>query len=160
MNIKSNSIIGVGIMLIDQRQKVLLGYRNKNDEPASWCFPGGKMDAHESIEDAAVRELLEETALDLSQYIESIQPLNTIIDQDSEAVKVTFGTIYQLLDERLKTQICVTEPEIFERWEWFSFDELPQPLFPETEVMIRHFLNQPQEKRWAVYSNQSNAKTS
>ena len=140
-------------MLIDQRQKVLLGYRNKIDEPASWCFPGGKMDAHESVEDAAVRELLEETALDLSQYIESIQPLNTFIDQDSEAVKVTFGTIYQLLDERLKTQIYVTEPEIFERWEWFSFDKLPQPLFPETEVMIRDFLNQSQEKRWAVYSN-------
>jgi 8-oxo-dGTP diphosphatase len=156
MNRKNNPIIGVGIMLIDQRQKVLLGYRNKDDETASWCFPGGKIDAHESIEDAAVRELFEETALDLNQDIESIHPLNTIIDQNSDAVKVTFGTIYQLLDDRLKTQICVTEPEIFERWEWFNIDELPQPLFPETEVMIKYFLNQPQDNSWLVYSLSNN----
>ncbi|AMW77800.1 hypothetical protein AMD27_02110 [Acinetobacter sp. TGL-Y2] len=149
---KTQALIGVGIMLIDQNQKILLGYRNKKNEPATWCFPGGKMDAHESIEYAAMRELLEETALDLSQDVESIQPLNTIIDQNSDAVKVTFGTIYQLSDESLKTQICVTEPEIFERWEWFNINELPQPLFPETDVMIKYYLNQPQDKGWAIYS--------
>ncbi|NHB56570.1 nucleotide triphosphate diphosphatase NUDT15 [Acinetobacter shaoyimingii] len=149
------NIIGVGIMLIDQNQKVLLGYRNKKDEPATWCFPGGKMDPHESIEYAAMRELLEETALDLSQDVASIKPLNTMIDKSSGAVKVTFGTIYQLSDERLKTQIYVTEPEIFERWEWFSINELPQILFPETEVMIKHYLNQPQDKNWKIYPIQS-----
>lgn len=144
-------LIGVGIMLIDSYQNILLGYRNKKSEPATWCFPGGKMDAHESIEGAAARELLEETGLNLSDDLELIQPLNTMIDQSADVVKVTFGTLYRLSDDRLKTQICVTEPEIFERWEWFSINNLPQPLFPETEVMIKHFLNQTQDKHWKCY---------
>ena len=153
MNIdQCQTIVGVGIMLIDQNQKVLLGYRNKNDQLATWCFPGGKMDPHESIEYAAMRELLEETGLDLSQDLASIKPLNTMIDQLSDAVKVTFGTIYQLSDESLKSQICVTEPEIFEHWEWFDLDYLPQQLFPETAVMLRHWLKQSQAENWITYS--------
>ena len=153
MNIDQfQTIVGVGIMLMDQSQKVLLGYRNKNDEPATWCFPGGKMDTHESIEYTAMRELLEETGLDLSQYLDSIKPLNAMIDQASSTVKITFGTIYQLSDESLKSQICVNEPDIFERWEWFDLDNLPQPLFPETAVMLRHWLKQSQDKSWKIYS--------
>lgn len=145
-------IIGVGIMLIDSLGRVLLGFRNKINETPNWCFPGGKMDAHESIEQAAIRELLEETALDLSQNLDDIETLNTMVDRYSDDLKITFGTVYRLQDEVLKAKICVTEPHIFERWQWFSIDELPQPLFPETEAMIHYFLNQPQNKRWSVYS--------
>ncbi|MDQ8936991.1 hypothetical protein [Acinetobacter rudis] len=37
------TIVGVGVMLLDQNQNVLLGLRIKAGEEHTWCFPGGKM---------------------------------------------------------------------------------------------------------------------
>ena len=43
-----------------------LGVTRRNN-PASWCFPGGKVDKGESAENAIIREVLEETGIGLSQ---------------------------------------------------------------------------------------------
>lgn len=152
MKSPQTAIIGVGLMLLDSQQRVLMGYRNKKNEAACWCFPGGKIDAKESLEQAAVRELMEETGLDLREELHQIKPFLTMVNTHSEAVKMTFGCSYQLQDERLKEQISVTEPHIFECWQWFDLQNLPLHLFPETGVMLNHWLKQPQDKDWKIYS--------
>lgn len=66
-------------MLIDDTQQVLLGKRIKHDEPVTWCFPGGKVDEHEGFEDAAVRELFEETQLQLvAEQVQIFMLMNEI----------------------------------------------------------------------------------
>ena len=51
-------------IIIRQGQQVVLIERN--NEPYGWALPGGFVDYGESLEQAALREAKEETALDLS----------------------------------------------------------------------------------------------
>src|SRR5205814_1620193 len=51
------------VVLIDDRQRVLLLKWLRPDGDAVWITPGGALEAGESFEEAAVRELWEETGL-------------------------------------------------------------------------------------------------
>ena len=53
------------ILLTDPAGRVLLFRFTPDDRPPFWCTPGGALDPGESYEQAARRELREETGLDL-----------------------------------------------------------------------------------------------
>lgn len=145
------ALVGVGVMLIDEAQQVLLGQRIKQDEAVTWCFPGGKIDEHESFEEAAVRELFEETHLTLTA--QQLQVFMLMTDVNRDYLNLTVGVMCQLTSAQhhLKSSIQVTEPEIFESWQWFALDELPENLFPETQVMLDYWLKRPIPTQFKTY---------
>ncbi|MCX6431264.1 MAG: NUDIX domain-containing protein [Actinobacteria bacterium] len=51
----------VRVLLLDARDRVLLFLMNSDDGQVFWCPPGGGVDPGETHEEAAVRELAEET---------------------------------------------------------------------------------------------------
>jgi 8-oxo-dGTP diphosphatase len=55
--------IGSALLVRDNDNRILLGQRNKDPQRGSWVIPGGKIQAFESIAEAAARELQEETGL-------------------------------------------------------------------------------------------------
>jgi len=55
--------IGSALLVQDERNRILLGQRNKDPLRGSWVIPGGKIHAFERIAEAAARELQEETGL-------------------------------------------------------------------------------------------------
>ena len=55
--------IGSALLVRDEANRILLGKRNKDPMRGSWVIPGGKIHAFESIAEAAVREMREETGL-------------------------------------------------------------------------------------------------
>src|SRR6266576_3040658 len=55
--------VGSALLVQDDRNRILLGQRNKDPQRGSWVIPGGKIHAFESIAEAAARELQEETGL-------------------------------------------------------------------------------------------------
>ena len=55
--------IGSALLVKDDRNRILLGQRNKDPQRGSWVIPGGKIHAFERIAEAAARELQEETGL-------------------------------------------------------------------------------------------------
>jgi 8-oxo-dGTP diphosphatase len=55
--------IGSALLVKDERDRILLGQRNKDPQRGSWIIPGGKIHPFERIADAAARELQEETGL-------------------------------------------------------------------------------------------------
>ena len=51
------------LVVVDDRERVLLVKRNVEPKIGWWCLPGGFMELHETPEGAALRELKEETGL-------------------------------------------------------------------------------------------------
>src|SRR6476620_3655730 len=57
--------IGSALLVRDEANRILLGKRNKDPQRGSWVIPGGKIRAFESVDEAACRELREETGLEV-----------------------------------------------------------------------------------------------
>jgi 8-oxo-dGTP diphosphatase len=59
-------MIQVVCALIIHQNKILLAQRNeKQSNPLQWEFPGGKVEAHETFEEALIREIKEELSIDI-----------------------------------------------------------------------------------------------
>ncbi len=65
--------LAVCLALVDVDQKVLLTRRNIKMKifPHAWVLPGGHVDPGESLEEAVIRELEEETGVKIEQQVDS-----------------------------------------------------------------------------------------
>lgn len=60
----ANSLVpSVNVVVVDDAERILLIRRTDNE---NWAVPGGGMDLGESIGDAAIREVKEETGIDIA----------------------------------------------------------------------------------------------
>jgi 8-oxo-dGTP diphosphatase len=66
-------------VVVDEHDRMLLALWNEGPEPA-WTLPGGGVELHETVEEAAVRELREETGYDVT--------LGRVLGVDSHVVSV------------------------------------------------------------------------
>lgn len=130
--------VGVAVLLFKEG-KVLLGKRNDDPVKAeselhgegTWTIPGGKVEFHEDLEEAARREVLEETGI-TAKALELISVGNEIVPDNHF---VTLGFLCRDFEGLPETK----EPEEIVTWEWFSLDSLPDPLFPPAEKIIKNY---------------------
>ena len=63
-------IITAWAIIIDKEKKILLVKRASNKKlfPNAWSFPGGKLEEWETLDETVVREVKEETWLDLISF--------------------------------------------------------------------------------------------
>ncbi|KAN0065133.1 hypothetical protein ACQY0O_001630 [Thecaphora frezii] len=57
--------VGVGVLVLNERGRILLGKRTGSHGAGTLALPGGHLELHESFEECAVREVLEETGIHL-----------------------------------------------------------------------------------------------
>lgn len=137
---KSKPGIGIGIMIL-RGNKVLLGQRHTDPKKAdselhgegTWTLPGGKLHFQEGLKEAGVREVLEETGVKVKNLEEVISVSN---DRVPDAHFVTIG----FLCIEFKGEPKVMEPDEITKWEWFDLNNLPSPLFPPSEKIIKNYL--------------------
>ena len=70
--INKEIITAVGVVIINKDNKVLIAKRLPNKAmPNKWEFPGGKLEADETLQECGIREIKEELELDVSieEYI-------------------------------------------------------------------------------------------
>ncbi|MBW1956251.1 MAG: NUDIX hydrolase [Deltaproteobacteria bacterium] len=61
--IYENPIPATCLVVVDDRDRILLVKRSVEPMKGYWCLPGGFVELHETPEDGALRELYEETGL-------------------------------------------------------------------------------------------------
>lgn len=114
--------VGVGVILV-RGDRVLMGLRKSSHGEGTWGFPGGHLEYGETPEECAKRELKEETGI-VGEKFERLAFTNDIFEQESKHY-ITLFIICQTFSEEPKN----LEPEKLARWEWFSWDEMPENLF-------------------------------
>ncbi|MEQ9885613.1 nucleotide triphosphate diphosphatase NUDT15 [Pectobacterium zantedeschiae] len=142
----NRAIVGVGAVVVRPDGMVLLGYRDKLGESPSWCLPGGHVEAGESFEDAAIREVAEEAGLSgfTGAFVIAINQ-----QLDASVTSIT-GAVVLALPEMGATPE-VLEPHIFTCWKWFHPEALPEPLFPASAAVLACCNNTELSSKWQAY---------
>ncbi len=129
--------------MIFKDNQVLLGKRHGDPAKAdselhgegSWTMPGGKLHFQEELEEAACREVLEETGLEVNREKLAIISVTNDIVPDAHFVTIGF------LCREFTGEPQIMEPDEIIEWRWFTLDKLPNPIFFPSEKIIKNFLN-------------------
>jgi len=76
-------------VIVAQEDRVLLGVRGKEPNRGKWVLPGGKIEPFESVEEAAKREIREETGLEIELAGRAL--VKEIIDAPNEHRIIIFN---------------------------------------------------------------------
>jgi 8-oxo-dGTP diphosphatase len=108
--------------------KVLLIERKNEPCKGCWAFPGGFMNIDEAAEDAAKRELKEETSLEVSevQQVGAFSAVNR--DPRERVVSIAYYT-------EIAEVVAVKGGDDARKAEWFSLKALPQLAFDHDEIL-------------------------
>ncbi|MCX5611156.1 MULTISPECIES: NUDIX hydrolase [unclassified Streptomyces] len=122
-----NAVVGVGLVVVGPDGRVLLGQAHDG----RWELPGGKVDPGEGFEQAAARELAEET--DLRADPEGIRVLSVQIDAKSGLTRLTAAAV----TSTAHGVPAVTEPHKITRWQWFAPADIPEALYAPSAAVLR-----------------------
>lgn len=109
--------------------KVLLIERKNDPCKGEWAFPGGFMNIDETAEEAACRELEEETGLTVAE-VHQVGAF-TAVDRDprERVVSITYYV-------ELPAVVAVRGADDAKKARWFSLDDLPKLAF-DHEMILR-----------------------
>jgi len=127
--------VGVCTIIFDESGRLLLEQRS---DCGWWCLPGGKLDAGETLEHAAIRETFEETGL----HAEPTGFLGVFSDPARRTVCYPDnGDLRHLVDAAILAKVvggtlCPSRESL--DLAWFSPANLPLNTVPAVIEMIRH----------------------
>ncbi len=132
--------VGVGVMIFNDKDQILFGKRHDDPEKAdselhgegTWTMPGGKLDFQEKPKESAIREVLEETSLE----VKGLEFMSLTNDVVPDAHFLTIGFICR----DFKGEPKVMEPDEITKWQWFDIDNLPEKVFSPSQKILDNYL--------------------
>lgn len=128
---------GIGIQcIVLSNEKVLMGQRLGIFGNGSWGFPGGRLERDETIFQAALRELYEETGLTALEL--------RVIALSDPTKENNYYLQIGVLVEHWVGEPQILEPEKCSKLEFFSIENLPQPIFIGSKTLLDLFIQNSQ----------------
>ena len=114
-----NKIIKAGAIILSAKNmaKIALLYRKKEND---WSFPKGHTEQGENLEQTMLREIKEETGLDVKIIIELPHHLYT--NKNEGEIVTNFFLVVSKDDTKLKTEFAG------DKLQWVTFDEVIEKL--------------------------------
>src|SRR5690606_33928087 len=119
--------VATGVLVTDARGRLLLVKRNHDPAMGRWAFPSGYVDAGEVLEEAATREVFEETGIEVR-----LERLLGAWSHPGDAVVFLAYAAVHVAGEAL------AGPEA-EQVGWFAPDALPPLAFPHDDEIVAHW---------------------
>ena len=125
--------VGVGVIILNSDNKILLGLRRGSHGANTWGLPGGHVDFGETLEEAAVREVNEETNLKLENLkLVSIAD-DIMLHEGKHYISVGF------VSKKYSGTLTIKEKEKCLQWKWFAPDALPDNIFIPSKHVIDNY---------------------
>jgi len=134
--------VGIGV-IVTRNGKILLGERLRGHGAGTFEIPGGHLEFGETFEEAAKREVFEETNIDTIDVI-GIVSLGNDIAFDKHYVSIG------ILAEYRSGDIRDAEPDQSRNWTWYDPNDLPTPMFPHSHRVIKNWLEKTMYKNTNV----------
>jgi len=125
------------MMLVNDKKQIFVA-RRIDTKAEAWQMPQGGIDGDETPEQAAMRELTEETGTDKAKIIKSGADWFSYDLPDHLAARLWRGRyrgqkqkwfLMQFLGEDSDINLATQHPE-FDRWKWASPDQLAELIVP------------------------------
>jgi len=126
--------VGVGVVIQNADGKILIGKRKGSHAPF-YSIPGGHLEKGESFEEAAIKEVLEETGLKIKnpKVFCVTNNLRTYNKEYKHYISVNLFT------NEFEGEVEVKEPHKCEEWKWVTLSEVPTPQFDASEFALECF---------------------
>ena len=128
--------VGVGVLLVDAQDRVLLTLRKRAPESGCWSIVGGKLDFLETLEACAVREAREEVGV-----VAAIESLLCVTDHCIPGEHQHWVSPAYLAQIREGHPVNC-EPEKTAAVQWFALSELPANLTMTARNAIHAYIRQ------------------
>jgi ADP-ribose pyrophosphatase YjhB (NUDIX family) len=127
-------LVGAAILVLDEQNRLLM---MKRSDIGSWGIPGGATEPGEVVENAAKRETLEETNLEIGEMalfgVFSGPEFYFKYPNGDEVYNVTI--VYLSRDWRGEVKLNDEHTE----WCWFAGTDIPEDLSPPIKPVIEQF---------------------
>ncbi len=138
-----NPLPAAAALVLDDDRRVLLVRRRIAPNQGMWCLPIGFAEMGETIAQAALRELREETGV--------VGRVYRLIDADSWS-STFYGDLLVVTFEVEKISGTETAGDDAEEVSYFPIDELPPLAFPSNEKAIR-LCGDLHQDEWAIHDS-------
>jgi 8-oxo-dGTP diphosphatase len=130
----SHPRVGVGVLLTDNRGRVLLTLRKLPPEAGCWSIVGGKVDFLETLEQCAIREAREEVGVEISLRSLLCVTDHRLPGENQHWVSPAY------LGQILSGEATNCEPRKTYEVRWFALDQLPPNLTMTARNAISAYL--------------------
>ena len=126
--------VSVHLMLLQDRQILLMCRKNTGFEDGNYCLPAGKLEQNESVAAAMCREAREELGIMICE--DSLQTVQVMNRMGSDSNRIDYFFTARSWDGAITNN----EPHKCSDVRWFPLDALPDNTIPYIRAAIMHYL--------------------
>lgn len=129
----ASPIIGVGAVILNPQGEVVLIRRGKEPRRGEWSIPGGRLEWGETVHDALVREVREETGLTVE--IDALIDVVDAVTHNAAGEVIRHYVLVDFLSRPRGGELCAGSDAADARWVPFA-DLSEYALWSETRRII------------------------